>query len=385
MSAVAKQTKKKVAPKKRAAAKKAKKATKKAVKKAAKKVPKKIGKKTVAPAVEPPPPPAGAFPPDAPGLPKLGMVCLSSDEVCKFRTITRSGYLKLPEDERDAKLLELYWDNTQRLTWTLGYCARRQIRLYRATSALYPMSDEPQGRAVLESIPAALSAVGRRAKQLGIRVVLHPDQFVVLNSENPQTVETSVKILEKHALWFDLFGLATTPWNLMNVHGGKAGRADELVATVNALPANIKGRLTFENDEYSYGASDILAVCQRTGSPMVFDCHHHVIREDLGSYDHPSLAYFTKAARDTWPDPDWQLCHVSNGETAFLDRYHSKLITAMPKAFAAVPWLEVEARGKELAILGLRKHWPDDGSPQYGTPLRKPTAADLREAADDDL
>ena len=84
------------------------------------------------------------------------------------------------------------------------------------------MSDEPEGRAILESIPAALSAVGRRARQLDIRVVLHPDQFVVLNSENPATVETSKKILEKHALWFDLFGLDQSPWNLMNLHGGKA-------------------------------------------------------------------------------------------------------------------------------------------------------------------
>ena len=323
--------------------------------------------------------PADAFPPDAPGLPKLGMVCLSSDEVCKFRTITRSAYLKLDPGERDAKLLELYWDNTQRLTWTLGYCARRQIKLYRATSALYPMSDEPEGRAVLESIPGALSAVGRRAKQLGIRVVLHPDQFVVLNSENPATVETSIKILEKHALWFDLFGLAKSPWNLMNVHGGKAGRADELVATVKRLPPGVRKRLTFENDEYSYGAPEILDVCRRTGCPMVFDCHHHVIREDLSSYDHPSLAYFTRAARDTWPDPTWQLCHVSNGETAFLDRYHSKLVTMMPKVFADVPWLEVEARGKERAILGLRQHWPADGDPHYGPPLRKPTAADRRD------
>ena len=45
----------------------------------------------------------------------------------------------------EASLRSIYWDNVQRLHWTLGYCARRNIKLYRATSALFPMSDEPHG------------------------------------------------------------------------------------------------------------------------------------------------------------------------------------------------------------------------------------------------
>ena len=325
-------------------------------------------------------PPAAEFPPDREGHPTLGLVCLSSDESCKFRGLTRAQYLKAPTRDRSLKLRELYWDNLQRLHWTLGYCARRGIRLYRATSALFPMSDEPAGRKVLESMPAMMSSVGRRASKLGIRVLLHPDQFVVLNSESPQTRRTSVKILKKHALWFDLFGLERSPWNLMNLHGGKAGRADELVEIVRKLPENIRSRLTFENDEYSYSSAQILRVCRETGCPMVFDCHHHVIHDKLDSYDHPSVAYYTDAARETWPDPSWQVCHVSNGETAFRDRYHSEHVTMMPRAFRRVPWLEVEARGKERAILNLRQHWPADGRPPYGLATRKPTAAELREA-----
>ena len=299
------------------------------------------------------------------------MVCLSSDGRCAFRTVTRTGYLKLPPRQRATKLLELYWNNVQRLHFALGYCHRRNIRLYRATSGLFPMSDEALGRRVLDSIPATLSSVGRRAGRLGIRVLLHPDQFVVLNSETPAVARTSRKILEKHAHWFDLLGLAQSPWNAMNIHGGKAGRAEALVANVAKLPHNVRSRLTFENDEYGYGAAEILEVCRRTGCPMVFDCHHHVIKERLSSYDHPSVAYYTRAARETWPRPEWQVCHVSNGEGAFLDRYHSERIGLMPRAFRDVPWLEVEARGKERAILGLRRQWPIHAAPGYGVPLRK--------------
>lgn len=303
------------------------------------------------------------------------MVCLSSEGSCSYRSITRTQFLKLSRREQADKLHELYWDNTQRLQWTLGYCDRRQIRLYRATSGLYPMSDEPMGRRVLESLPAVLSAVSRRAARLNIRMLLHPDQFVVLNSENVQTAETSRRILEKHALWFDLFGLEQSPWNAINIHGGKAGRADELLRAVEQLPTSVRSRLTFENDEYSYSAAAILDVCRRTRCPMVFDCHHHVIKEGLASYDDPSVAYFTQAARETWPDPSWQVCHISNGEAAFLDRYHSPFITMAPAAFTDVPWLEVEARGKEQAILRLRRHWPETASPPAGFPLRKPGRA----------
>lgn len=288
-------------------------------------------------------------------LPELGLVCLSSDGQCSFRALTRTRFLGLAPGAQEATLRELYWNNLQRLHWTLGYCARLNIRLYRMTSALFPMSDEPLGDAVLRSMAALLSSIGRRAEALGIRVVLHPDQFVVLNSENPNTCATSVKILEKHALWFDLMGLPRSAWSLMNIHGGKAGRASELIDAIRGLPEPVRSRLTLENDEYSYGADAIYEICQAAGVPMVFDCHHHVIKEQLDSYDHPSVAKFTRLARETWPDPKWQLVHVSNGESAFDDRYHSLHITTLPKAFKQVPWIEVEARGKELAVLSLRE------------------------------
>ena len=314
-------------------------------------------------------------------MPELGLVCLSSDEQCRFRTITRSRYLSLEQPQRDSDLHAIYWDNVQRLHWTLGYCQRRNIRLYRATSALFPMSDEPAGEAILRGMASSLASVGRRAKALGIRVVLHPDQFVVLNSESEKTRAVSRLILEKHALAFDLMGLEQSPWNLMNIHGGKAGRSDELVDVIKDLPPNVKQRLTLENDEYSFSAAEIYDVCRRAGVPMLFDCHHHVIKEGLDSYDHPSVAEFTKLAAGTWPKREWQVVHVSNGDQAFLDRYHSEKITMIPAAFRDVPWIEVEARGKEIAIKGLQESWPERSTAAEGFPLRRLNAAEQREAA----
>jgi UV DNA damage endonuclease len=46
--------------------------------------------------------------------------------------------------------------------------------------------------------------------------------------------------------------------------------------------------------------------------------------------------------------------HLSNGDGGHLDRNHSEFIADSPPAYATVPWIEVEARGKELAIQRLR-------------------------------
>src|SRR4051812_9879099 len=234
------------------------------------------------------------MPPDP--RPELGLVCMTSSNRCRFRTVTRTRWLAMPRKQQRATLENLYFDNLQRFHNALSFCHQNHIRLYRVTSSLFPMSDEPLGTEVLQSMPALLSSIGRRAKELNIRVVIHPDQFVVLNSESEKVVATSIRILEKHAFAFDLMGLPRTSWSAMNIHGGKSGRADQLVETIRALPENIRGRLTLENDERAYGAEAILDICRRAGVPMIFDNLHHVVREGLKDYCDPSIARYVKEA-----------------------------------------------------------------------------------------
>jgi UV DNA damage endonuclease len=63
------------------------------------------------------------------------------------------------------------------------------------------------------------------------------------------------------------------------------------------------------------------------------------------------------AARNTWKIPEWQLVHISNGSTSFLDSKHSDLITMMPSAYRHVDWIEIEAKQKERAIELLQQTW----------------------------
>jgi UV DNA damage endonuclease len=289
--------------------------------------------------------------------PRLGLVCITHSDEVRYRALTRKRLLQLAPAEQKNVLRELYADNLARLGRALSFCEARGLKLYRMTSGLFPFADDEAGADVLEEFRERIGETGRRATRLGVRLVLHPDQFVVLNSDSEQVVANSFKILETHARVMDLLELPRSPWALIEIHGGKGGRADRLVENIGRLPAGVRSRVAFENDEYIYGAEEILDVCRRAGVPMVFDAHHHVVHEKLDSYEHPSVAHFVEAARATWPDPAWQLVHISNGRTSFGDRNHSDLVETMPEAFRGVPWIEVEAKHKELAIERLRAGW----------------------------
>ncbi|MBD2570717.1 UV DNA damage repair endonuclease UvsE [Anabaena lutea] len=292
-------------------------------------------------------------------VPYLGLVCITSDQQVRFRTITRTRYLKLSLQQREDTLKELYQHNLRCLDGALSFCQKQNIRLYRMSSALFPLSDmeDEIGANILEQMSADLGKIGQKAQSLAIRMVLHPDQFVVLSSDSSEVVQNSIKILARHARTLDLLGLPQSNWALMNIHGGKSKRGEKLVKVISELPPGIKNRLTLENDEYAYNAQDILAVCQQAKIAMVFDAHHHICYENLDTYNHPSIESTLLAARETWSNPDWQLVHISNGDSGFNDRKHSDLITAMPDAYYQVPWIEVEAKHKEKAITHLQDWW----------------------------
>ncbi len=290
-------------------------------------------------------------------IPALGLVCITASKEIRYRTVTRKRLLEQsPEGQR--KLLDgIYRDNIQTFDTALRYCEREGIRLYRIPSSIFPFADEDIGRQVLAPFSATLARSGARATERGIRLVMHPDQFVVLNSDSPEVVANSVKILQMHADIMDLLAQPRSPWALVEIHGGKSDRADALVERIGRLPDAIRCRLGLENDEYAYGARDIHDICQRSGVPMVFDAHHHVVHDGLSSYEDPSVAEMLALARGTWQVPEHQLVHISNGRTGFNDRQHADLIELMPSSYAAAPWIEIEAKLKEEAIARLGA-WP---------------------------
>jgi UV DNA damage endonuclease len=287
----------------------------------------------------------------------LGLVCITTTGAVRYKTVTRKRLLSLDAAAQAEKLRSLYGENIEILKKAIEFCAANDIRLYRMTSGLFPFSDEAFGSEILEEFAPILGETGKAAIEKGLRLVLHPDQFVVLSSDSDEVVKNSVKILKMHARTMDLLAQPRSEWAAINIHGGKSNRIDKLVASIEKLPEEIRSRLTFENDEYAYSSKEILEVCRRAQVPMIFDAHHHICREKLEDYNHPSVEEAFRAARETWANPANQMVHISNGRGKFGDRAHSDLISTMPEVFRFAPWIEVEAKHKEIAIAKLQTEW----------------------------
>jgi UV DNA damage endonuclease len=287
-------------------------------------------------------------------MPHLGLVCITASKEIRYRTVTRTRLHAQSPDAQNKILDDIYRDNLQTFDAAMRYCQQNGISLYRLPSSIFPFADTPEGLALLQTLAPSLARSGKRALDAGIRLVMHPDQFVVLSSDSPDVVANSVKILQMHADIMDLLAQPRSPWALLEIHGGKSNRADALVRCIATLPDAIRCRLGLENDEYAYSAQEIFDICMRSGVPMVFDAHHHIVHEDLPSYDDPSVDEMFRKARETWSEPAHQLVHISNGRTGFNDRQHADLIDTMPACYAGAPWIEIEAKSKEEAIDGLR-------------------------------
>lgn len=291
----------------------------------------------------------------------LGLVCITLSNEVRYRTVTRKRLLSFDEETQREMLRNLYAENIERLKKAIAFCEANGIRLYRMTSGLFPFSDEAMGAEILQEFTPDLAVIGKDALEKGIRLVLHPDQFVVLSSDSENVIKNSVKILKMHAQTMDLLNQPRSEWAAMTIHGGKSDRADKMVETIESLPEEIRSRLVLENDEHAYSAKEILEICQRAKVPMVFDAHHHVCHEKLDDFNHPSIEEMFWAARETWKNPDLQMVHISNGRENFNDRAHSDLIFTMPEVFRFAPWIEVEAKHKEIAIAKLQSEWLDKG------------------------
>jgi UV DNA damage endonuclease len=261
-----------------------------------------------------------------------------------------------------AFIREVYVNNINELIRLVPKLVANNIKLFRMSSGLFSLAE--YNRDVLdndEQISLLLTKLGKLFTDAGIRVTTHPDQFVVLSSDNPVTVDNAIKELSHHAWVFDKMGLPVSPYAAINIHGGKSDRLGQLVKAIRYLPNNVRSRLTFENDESAYSLVDLLAVHEATDIPVVWDSHHHVFNDGGMSLDDAySLAVYTWRKSHCKP-----LQHLSNTEEGLEDgsfterRKHSQYIRYVPDCqreglVSDVVDVDVEAKMKNLAVSNLR-------------------------------
>tara|TARA_B100000497_G_scaffold127474_1_gene169414 strand:- start:8635 stop:9720 length:1086 start_codon:yes stop_codon:yes gene_type:complete len=138
--------------------------------------------------------------------------------------------------------------------------------------------------------------VGKRARDLDVRLSMHPGQFTVLASDNPDIVNRSIEEFEYHVDCIRWMGYGQQFQDFKcNVHiSGRQGPA----GIINALPRlsqEARNVITIENDEMSWGIDASLELEKHVA--LVLDIHHHWVR--TGEYIQPSDDRFHRVV-DSW-------------------------------------------------------------------------------------
>ena len=98
------------------------------------------------------------------------------------------------------------------------------------------------------------AVVGATARELGVRVSMHPGQFCVLASATPDIVERSIEEFEYHADIIRWMGYGQKFQDFKcNVHiSGRQG-PEGIKAVLPRLSPEARNTITIENDEMSWG------------------------------------------------------------------------------------------------------------------------------------
>jgi len=292
---------------------------------------------------------------------RLGLCCLFREEPIHFRITTVAALKPINRPGQLLKLEDIAFANAHALDQALRYCAAQDIGSFRVNSKIMPCKTHPEIGYTIDELPnadgvrAAFRACGRFARAHGIRLTFHPDQFVLPNARLPLLAERSLAELAYQNEVAALIGA-----DVINIHGGgsygnKKDALERLVPTIEKLPADLRSRLTLENDDRTFTPADLLPVCRATGTPLVYDVHHHRCNPDG-----QSIEAVTDAARTTWNREP--LFHLSSPKAGYANktdpRPHHDFIapTDFPACWRGLPvTVEVEAKAKELAIARLKE------------------------------
>ncbi len=295
---------------------------------------------------------------------RYGLCCKWHDGKIKFKSTTVKKLKSLTEAQRQEYVGNLITHNVKALKESVDRCIELGIGSFRISSEFFPCSTHPEiGYMPWICAPKAKSdllEIGLHAYRNNVFLLVHPSQFVVMNSPREDVVEASMRDIERESMLLDALGLVD---RVIIIHGG-GGYGDNEQALVR-LGENLqkfeqrftglRNYLCIENDDKVFTAEEIYNFCNQHGYRMIFDFHHH--RCNL-SFDGVSEEEIANLAASTWQGttPVYHISSPKDGWNSKKPRLHADYID--PNDFPEFLLdrdcvLEVEAKAKESAIAKL--------------------------------
>lgn len=199
----------------------------------------------------------------------------------------------------------------------LDYLVEARIDMYRLSSDLAPYAthpDMPQFHDMVAQSDAELAALGRKARELDIRLSFHPSQFVLLNSPDPELTKKSIWDLSSQAEMLDRMGLGPESVMVTHVGGVYDDHAESRARWIDGYercPEHVRRRLVLENDDTRFSAADVLWIHERCGVPLIFDYQHFWCLNPERLELRPAL----ERVIGSWPDGVRPKIHFSSPRT----------------------------------------------------------------------
>jgi UV DNA damage endonuclease len=252
------------------------------------------------------------------------------------------------------KVRTLVWENLLGLETILRWNAARGICLFRMGQSLVPFASHPAFPYDWETEHGDdLRGIGELARSLGIRLSMHPGQFIQPGSLKPGVSERSLAELRYAARVFDLIGSRDSVI-VLHMGGAYEDRTTTTTRFIETMrtETRVLRYLALENDERLWTVSEIVEAARSLKIPAITDAfHHHLNRGGLTLREALDLSLPTWKLRGVRPkvhlssqDPDKQAgAHAYSVDL----RDWRTLLDALVGRKTDVM---VEAKGKELAL-----------------------------------
>lgn len=261
--------------------------------------------------------------------------------------------------ERIDRLARIARENLANTLRLLRYNEAHGIEMYRFSSQLIPLAThaEAAGWEYTSELVGELAEVGEVVRATGIRVSTHPGQYTVVNTPSRSAWQLAQEELAYHHAVLTAMGLDNNAVMVIHVggaYGDKEKSAQRFIDRFHQLPFEVQERLVIENDDRSYTAADVLAICREIGRPMVLDIHHQrCLVKDEGWLE------LIPGIFDTWGSRTPKI-HVSSPRSPEDPRRHADDVDP-EYLLSFLRWcggrdidLMVEAKNKDLALFKLR-------------------------------
>lgn len=276
---------------------------------------------------------------------RIGLVCMLKGKGMKKGFTGIKALENLSQNEIDRRACEAALYNIEYNLECLEWVKNYGKGLFRVSSSLIPFNEFWAWK-YFDSILIKLGELKKFARDNDIRLVMHPDQFTVMNSESQGVVLNSIKILNHHYEISELLGVEDI---IIHVGSSKGNYKERFIKNITTLDEKLKAKLLLENC-HSMGIEGVIEICEKTNIRPCLDFHHDRIKPSSQSFQ-TYIQKILKLSKNRIP-----LAHISSpaGDEKKFFRSHSEYISNKDliefQKYFDIFDMEIEAKGKEKAV-----------------------------------